>query len=141
MLHAQDERTMRQQLIVSTSIVSSLQRAIKVLGLYMGGRTRKARAARIVTSVLCSVPQGWLAISCRQFNFQTIHHNSPPRQQPPLSTLDRHLSRHPPRHTQPHYLHITTTTTMADKFPSVEDLDSGISLQPKHYPAHATNTL
>jgi hypothetical protein len=39
-------------------------------------------------------------------------------------------------HCQPHSSHTTTDTTMADKFPSVEDLDSGIPLHLAHYSPH-----
>jgi hypothetical protein len=56
----------------------------------------------------------------------------------PLSS-SRHLESHratESSHCQPHYPHTITDTTMADKFPSVEDLDSGIPLHLDHYTQH-----
>jgi len=78
-------------------------------------------------------PQGPF-ISCRQSNCP----NNPQSPSPLLlcSTLHSYWNT-AHSHCQPHHSHITANSTMADKFPSVEDLDSGIPLQSNH---HSPNT-
>lgn len=82
---------------------------------------------------------GALALRTRLSNPKLSSIQLPNIQSITTSSSPLSSSRHPepcsyiaPSHYRPHYSHTTTDTTMADKFPSVEDLDSGIPLHLDH---------
>jgi hypothetical protein len=141
-VQARDERRMRWQKWNRQQQQSpgSCSAQSRCFDLWAAGADSEGRA-RSLPRALRSVPQATsLDISCRQSNCQTIRLFTTTTTTTTTTTSSSQLLQShrttASSHCQPHYSHTTTDTTMADKFPSVEDLDSGIPLHLAHYSPH-----